>query len=131
MWFEIGDAAAREKVGQQLRESIARLNPHKIEARKRTRREQSKRRKSNASSGHSTSGSSATSASTGASLPTHVNRSAYQGTDYLLDLELTSDENSVSSSEALECAEFFDMEFFALPPALHAQISQCSEILLH
>lgn len=42
-WVEVGDDAAREKVGQLLREAMTRRNPAKLEARKERRRARAKR----------------------------------------------------------------------------------------
>ena len=42
-WHEVSDAIAREKVGQQIRETLAKINPTKCEARKMQRKSKAKR----------------------------------------------------------------------------------------
>jgi hypothetical protein len=42
-WHEVPDAIAREKVGQQIRENLAKINPMKSEARKVQRKSKAKR----------------------------------------------------------------------------------------
>ncbi|CAB9502991.1 Nitrilase family, member 2 [Seminavis robusta] len=49
-WFEIGDEASREKIGQMLREALIRKCPQKLEAKKRKRREKTKRSSSSTAS---------------------------------------------------------------------------------
>lgn len=56
-WYVVADATAREKVGQQIRESLAKQNPNKCEARKIQRKTKSKRPRLSMSSAASISSS--------------------------------------------------------------------------
>jgi hypothetical protein len=66
-WHEVPDAIAREKVGQQIRETLAKINPMKCEARKVQRKSKAKRpRQTSARSTSIISSSSAVSMSSSA-----------------------------------------------------------------
>jgi hypothetical protein len=68
-WHEVPDATAREKVGQQIRETLAKMNPMKCDARKVQRKTKAKRPRLSATSTSMLSSSTAVSfSSTGEEL---------------------------------------------------------------